>query len=70
VWRWVLAYRLGWFLYWVCIVLAGAWALAMLTLVSFAPDFWHILIYWLMVGIPALALYGLGRGLRYVLSGD
>jgi hypothetical protein len=74
-----MASRLGWVLYWTCLALAAVWVLWSLLLVSdsnggvlgWAADviprnpFGFLL--WFS---PALALYGLGRAFRYVLSGE
>jgi hypothetical protein len=68
-----LAYRFGWFLYWVCLALIGTWALVIFGVVlnfhvsglaDATPAVWAI------TALPMLALYGLGRGLRYVFSGE
>jgi hypothetical protein len=66
-----IAYRLGWVLYWTCLVIAAVWGLLLpvidnFELVSnFPRDPWGSLA---VVGIPALLLYGLSRAFRYVLS--
>jgi hypothetical protein len=71
------AYRLGWVLYWACLVLIGlywAWWCLQLSGSSWkdiqgmalaAP-----LRLALLFGLPALVLYGIGRALRYILSGE
>jgi hypothetical protein len=63
-----MAYRLGLLLYWICLVLAGGWAAVSPWLVttSFAGDIGQ----WSVAVGPAMLLYGLGRALRYLLSGE
>ena len=63
-----MAYRLGWVLYWTCLVLA---ALAVLY-VGFVlwVDGTLFSLGFVVLGVPALLLYGLGRAFRYVLSGE
>jgi hypothetical protein len=56
--------RLGKVLYWACCAFSGiSAAIGVATLFGSAP--------WLIVffGLAALALYGVGRGIRYVLVG-
>jgi hypothetical protein len=80
-----MAYRLGWFLYWTCLSLAvvwslgGGWAMFFLWVLppgdsqlrAVAEEFLQNPIGILaVVGITVLVLYGLGRGFRYVLSGE
>jgi hypothetical protein len=80
-----MAYRLGWVLYWTCLSLAvvwslgGGWAVFFLWVLprvdsqmrAVAEEFLQNPIGILVaVGIPTLMLYGLGRGFRYVLSGE
>jgi len=78
-------YRLGWVLYWTCLSLAvvwslgGGWAMFFLWVLppgdsqlrAVAQEFLQnpmgILA---VVCIPVLVLYGLGRGFRYLLSGE
>ena len=69
-----MAYRLGWVLYWTCLVLAGMWAVFFLWWavsdpgvvedIRQSPDSAFVL------AAPSLLLYGLGRAFRYVLSGE
>ena len=67
------AYRLGWVLYWICLLLVALWVAFVLINVP-SPISSNESADWLMkewgfcVGI-ALLLYGLGRAFRYVLSG-
>jgi hypothetical protein len=63
------AYRLGRFLYWACLVLALTWAGFVASIASDQADLskhWHF--YLLAFAIPMLLLYGVGRGLRFILS--
>jgi hypothetical protein len=68
-----IAYRLGWVLYWICLALAGAYALLLLTIDNFEfvrnfpHDPWGAAA---VVFFPAIVLYGLGGAFRYVLSGE
>jgi len=66
-----MAYRLGWALYWTCLLLAGGWAAVTLWLIteSFAVEDIR-LGQWSVAAGPPLLLYGLGRALRYVLSSE
>ena len=64
-----IAYRLGWALYWLCLVLgvlnAGFWFW-----VGSSPpyfDLWDMIV---LIGIPMLIAYSVGRLFRYVLSGE
>ena len=63
------AYRLGWFLYWVCLLalIAFYWVFWINTM---GEPWWQDWRVWLALIVPAFMLYGLGRGLRYVLSGE
>ena len=72
------AYRLGWVLYWVCLALAVVWVVVLFLSSgegTKAPQFLleklreDPLSFGLFFGLPPLILYGLGRALRYVLSG-
>ena len=72
------AYRLGWVLYWACLALAGSWVLFLagwMAMVSgtvtegVTQIIREPLSFLILFGIPVLALYGLGRAFRYVLSG-
>ena len=69
-----MVYRLGWVLYWSCLLLAGAWALVCLWLIvttgSGTPVGDIKLGQWLRAIGPSLLLYGLGRAIRYVLSAE
>jgi len=60
-----IAYRLGWVLYWIALVLALASGLYLLVSMAGAGIL-SLIAAW----ISALALYGLGRAFRYVLSGE
>jgi hypothetical protein len=60
-----MAYRAGWVLYWICLLLALASGLYLLVTMAGAGIL--SLIAALMV---ALAFYGLGRAFRYVMSGE
>jgi hypothetical protein len=58
-----MAYRLGWFLYWICLALGGALVLLLMTIDNFAVVrnlSWSTLA---IVVIPALVVYGLGLSL-------
>jgi hypothetical protein len=68
--------RLGWVLYWACLALIGGWLLFLLLLNNFdlaklltemRTDLANAL---LLLFIPIIILYGLGRAFRYVLSGE
>jgi len=66
-----MAERLGIVLYWTGCILAGSW---LLTLVGFWYAFgsqWQVdAAGWLAITVlPALALWLLGKGLRYIFSG-
>jgi hypothetical protein len=70
-----MAYRLGWVLYWACLMLIGLYGAYWLMvtrdaswegIISDLSD-WSVVF---AVALPAVALYGLGRAFRYVLSGD
>jgi len=63
-----MARRLGIFLYWIGWILAMAWVLLVWMAVfdSKAPS---SVGEFALMGVPALALFLLGKGLRYVLSG-
>jgi hypothetical protein len=70
-----MGYRLGWTLYWVCLVLIAMYAMFWLAVLQGST--WETirsdLSNWLTVlavSSPVLILYGLGRGFRYVLSGE
>ena len=70
-----MGYRLGCTLYWVCLVLIALYAMFWLAVLqgsslevirSELSDWTTVL----AVSSPVLALYGLGRAFRYVLSGE
>jgi hypothetical protein len=67
-----MAYRLGWVLYWLCLAIAGGWS-AFVIWVSMEPggfeDIRQSPYLVLVMAIPVLVAYGLGRAFRYVLSG-
>ncbi|WP_372928672.1 hypothetical protein [Methyloceanibacter sp.] len=76
-----IAYRLGWALYWFCLVLAVVWVLGVLFLNTegavtepfsvFVQRLEEdpLLVVLGLVG-PVAALYAVGRAVRYVLSGE
>jgi hypothetical protein len=78
------AYRLGWVLYWACILLAVFWMLGLFLYVGegSVPNALDLLVrrlrqdplnaalIWVGATLPAMILYGLGRAFRYVLSGN
>lgn len=69
-----MAYRLGWVLYWTCLLAAGAWA-AFFSWWAWADpgvveDIRGSPYLAIVVAAPSLVLYGLGRAFRYVLSGE
>ena len=70
-----IAYRLGWVLYWICLGLIGVWWLFCLIGITTqgmplrgGDSSWGILLF-IFGGVPLL-LCGVGRLLRYVLSGE
>jgi hypothetical protein len=70
-----ITYRLGWVLYWVCLGLIGLWwvfcFIGMTTQgmpLTGRDSSWDFLLF-MLGGVPLL-LYGLGRLLRNVLSGE
>lgn len=70
-----MAYRLGWVLYWGCLVLAGMWAVVATLLAITHPSQQSsgldlALVVFFLAVLPSLLLYGLGRVLRYVLSAE
>ena len=74
-----IVYRLGWVLYWASLVLAGGWVFGMIALLASTKDtipemlgevVREPLAFLIWLGHPAIALYGLGRAFRYVLSGE
>ena len=69
------AYRLGWVLYWACLALAGSWVVGHVWLalhggLLFDELTKDPLTSLIVFGVPVLALYGLGRAFRYLLSGE
>ena len=63
------AYRLSWVLYWICLLLAlmsGLYVLYVLAMTVNTGSILDLLAAWVAV----LAVYGLGRAFRYVLSGE
>ena len=73
------AYRLGWLLYWACLATIAAWTVYVLLVHAYPiaredglfVDGLFSLVFaaiWFLV-LPALALYALGRAVRYILSG-
>src|SRR5215510_9632766 len=62
-----MSYRLGWVLYWTCAALALVAALVCVAAYASRDQFHYL---FLGAGVAAFVLYGLGRALRYILSGD
>ena len=79
-----IAYRLGWVLYWACILLAVFWMLGLFLYVGegsvpnaldllvrrLRQDPLNVTLIWVGATSPAMVLYGLGRAFRYVLAGE
>jgi hypothetical protein len=69
-----IAYRLGWVLYWACLVGAGAWVAFFLWWAWGNPgvveDVRRSPYLAILVAAPSLLLYGLGRAARYVLAAE
>jgi hypothetical protein len=69
-----IAYRLGWVLYWACLVVAGMYAAAFLWWASaesgVVEDIRGSPYLVLLIAAPPVLLYGLGRAFRYVLSAE
>jgi hypothetical protein len=69
-----IAYRLGWVLYWIGIAIAVGWAAFMLWFSLKAEgaleDLQQSPELLLVIALPTLIAYGLGRAFRYVLSGE
>ena len=70
-----MGYRLGWTLYWVCLVLIAMYAMFWLAVLQGST--WEIIRsdlsewkVWLALFSPVIVLYGVGRAFRYVLSGE
>ena len=66
------AYRLGWALYWVCLVVGVLWVSFFTYEVGMRGDWTEGLPLRPLTaaGLGALLAYGLGRFFRYVLSGE
>jgi hypothetical protein len=73
------AYRLGWVLYWLCVIPAAVLAAVLSTsavLDAIQQEWWREFdslsasLALIVIALPSLALYALGRALRYVLSGE
>ena len=67
------AYRLGWVLYWACLIVAAVWAVGLLVATinnPAGPSQILVPVTFAFIFVPALVLYGLGRAFRYVLSGE
>ena len=69
-----IAYRLGWVLYWACLVAAGAWMIFFLWWAWVEPgvveDIRQSPYLAVLAAAPSLLLYGFGRATRYVLSAE
>ena len=76
-----ISYRSGWALYWLCLIAVGLWFAVWAIWMAFSqPSFGELpmsewtLLAWAaaaaFVAVPALVIYGLGRAVRYVLSGE
>jgi hypothetical protein len=68
-----IAYRLGWVLYWASLALALSWVAFLIWLLmdpSFVEDIRSSPYLGVVMALPALVAYGLGRAFRYVLSGE
>ena len=70
-----ITYRLGWVLYWACLALIGLYAVFWMVVLQDAS--WDGIIgdlkHWntvLVLTLPVVGLYALGRAFRYVLSGE
>lgn len=70
-----ITYRLGWVLYWICLGLIGLWWVFCFigittqgTPLTRRDSSWGFLLF--ILGVVPLLLYGQGRLLRYVLSGE
>jgi hypothetical protein len=73
------AYRWGWVLYWLCVMPAAVLAAVLLTTAIFdalEQEWWREFdllsasLAFLVIALPSLVLYGLGRAFRYILSGE
>jgi hypothetical protein len=74
-----IAYRFGWVLYLTCLALIVLWLFGMVALLATSKDtipemvgelMREPLAFLIWVVFPTVALYGLGRAFRYVLSGE
>jgi hypothetical protein len=71
-----MAHQLGWVLYLTCLAITLGWALFFGFVVAVESEAGLVAAIrkdptmLAVVGIPALALYGVGRALRYVLSNE
>lgn len=66
-----IAYRLGWGLYWVCVGLGALWIAGFLFATWHGGEAgWGSALNWVLIVVPALLAYGLGRFFRYVLSDE
>jgi hypothetical protein len=74
-----IAYRFGWVFYFACLVLIVLWLLGVVALLATSKDtipemvgemMREPLAFLIWVVFPTIALYGLGRAFRYVLSGE
>lgn len=67
-------YRLGWVLYWGCLVIAGAWAVFFLWWAwedaGVIEDIHRSPYLAVLAAAPSVLLYGLGRAIRYVLAAE
>jgi len=64
-----MAERLGIVLYWAGCILAGLWVLLWGTLGLSGGDIGNPLLPSAIIFLPAIALWLLGKGLRYIFSG-
>jgi succinate dehydrogenase hydrophobic anchor subunit len=74
-----IAYRFGWVFYLTCLALIVLWLFGMVALLATSKDtipemvgevMREPLAFLIWVVFPTIALYGLGRAVRYVLSGE
>jgi hypothetical protein len=73
------AYRLGWVLYWLCVIPAAVLAAVLWTSAvsdAIQQEWWREFdllsasLALLVIALPSLVLYALGRAVRYMLSGE
>ena len=66
-----MVYRLGWVLYWACLAIGVSWVAYwfILKLKGQLEDF-GVEEALLIVALPPLIIFGLGRAVRYVLAGE